>query len=349
MRLSFGLEHRQLQVQKLAPRMIQSMEILQLPVAGAAGADRAGAGRESRAGAARARSRRCPTSRTSATTRREKTIDDKPLVVDEAHNNADDFERLLNLDREVPEYFDETTRRSASRIEEDSERAHDVIANVADRPESLQDYLMHQLGELELDARAAGRCASGSSARSIPRTAATSAPACAICCRPTPRPSSSQLAEKALALVQSLDPPGIAARDLRECLLAAARRRTWLFYEELKTLITNHLEDLARQPPAADPEGDRLFDRRRSRRPGTSCASSIPSRAPSSPKRSCPRSRPTCTVERDRRRPLQSASSKTAARRRCTSASTIASGWPAARRRRKSGNTSSGRSTPPSG
>ena len=40
----------------------------------------------------------------------------------------------------MPEYFDETTRRSANRIEEDSERAHDVIANVADRPESLQDY-----------------------------------------------------------------------------------------------------------------------------------------------------------------------------------------------------------------
>jgi RNA polymerase sigma-54 factor len=32
MRLSFGLETRQVQVQKLAPRMIQSMEILQLPV-----------------------------------------------------------------------------------------------------------------------------------------------------------------------------------------------------------------------------------------------------------------------------------------------------------------------------
>ena len=32
MRLSFGLEARQLQVQKLAPRMIQTMEILQLPL-----------------------------------------------------------------------------------------------------------------------------------------------------------------------------------------------------------------------------------------------------------------------------------------------------------------------------
>ncbi|MFO0068233.1 MAG: hypothetical protein ACK523_19910, partial [Pirellulaceae bacterium] len=32
MRLSFGLEARQQQVQKLAPRMIQSMELLQLPI-----------------------------------------------------------------------------------------------------------------------------------------------------------------------------------------------------------------------------------------------------------------------------------------------------------------------------
>ena len=32
MRLSFGMEARQVQVQKLAPRMIQSMEILQLPL-----------------------------------------------------------------------------------------------------------------------------------------------------------------------------------------------------------------------------------------------------------------------------------------------------------------------------
>ncbi len=32
MRLSFGMEARQVQTQKLAPKMIQSMEILQLPI-----------------------------------------------------------------------------------------------------------------------------------------------------------------------------------------------------------------------------------------------------------------------------------------------------------------------------
>jgi RNA polymerase sigma-54 factor len=46
-----------------------------------------------------------------------------------------------------------------------------------------------------------------------------------------------------LALVQSLDPPGIAARDLRECLLAQLDP-AMAYYEELRTLITGHLEDL---------------------------------------------------------------------------------------------------------
>src|SRR4029077_19295820 len=48
---------------------------------------------------------------------------------------------------------------------------------------------------------------------------------------------------KALELVQSLDPPGVAARDLSECLLKQLRPEMDL-YEEQKTLISNHLEDL---------------------------------------------------------------------------------------------------------
>src|SRR5947209_5202966 len=149
MRLSFGLEHRQLQVQKLAPRMIQSMEILQLPLQEL----QERIEQELVENPTLELQERDPTLPDEPDEEKPaaKEIDDKPLVVDEAHNNADDFERLLNLDRDVPDYFEESSRRSASRIEEDSERAHDVIANVAERPESLQDYLMHQLGELEID------------------------------------------------------------------------------------------------------------------------------------------------------------------------------------------------------
>src|SRR5687767_14786931 len=108
MRLSFGLEARQLQVQKLAPRMIQSMEILQLPLQ----ALQEKIEQELVENPVLELQERDPTLPDEPVERedsKEKDIDDKPLVVDEAHNNTDDFERLLNLDRDVPEYFEEST------------------------------------------------------------------------------------------------------------------------------------------------------------------------------------------------------------------------------------------------
>ena len=56
--------------------------------------------------------------------------------------------------------------------------------------------------------------------------------------------SSLQEAEQALALVQSFDPPGIAARDLKECLLLQAARFPGSS-PELETLIRDHLDELA--------------------------------------------------------------------------------------------------------
>jgi len=52
-------------------------------------------------------------------------------------------------------------------------------------------------------------------------------------------------AENALKLVQSFDPPGIAARDLKECLLLQTGRMNPR-NEMLETLIREHLDELAR-------------------------------------------------------------------------------------------------------
>ena len=52
-------------------------------------------------------------------------------------------------------------------------------------------------------------------------------------------------AQSALDLVQSFDPPGIAARDLKECLLLQAGRSA-RENEKLKILIREHLDELAR-------------------------------------------------------------------------------------------------------
>lgn len=243
MRLSFGLEARQLQKQILAPRMIQSMEILQLPLQ----ALQERIEQELAENPLLELQERDPTLPEETTSEpdlgaNERSIDEKPLVVDEAHNNADDFERLLQLDRDVPDYFDETTRRSANRMDEDSDRAHDTISNVAERPESLQDYLMHQLGELDIDVRMMAMCERIISALD-PKDGGYLRSSLRDLLPADAPPEDLQLAEKALELVQGLEPAGIAARDLRECLLKQLRPEMDL-YDEQKTLISNHLEDL---------------------------------------------------------------------------------------------------------
>ena len=167
---------------------------------------------------------------------------EKELVVDEKGDNADDFERLVDLDREVPEYFDERTRSSSNRISEESDRKHDAIANLAERPESLHDYLNHQLGELELDPEIA-RLAERIVSTLDPRDGGYFRSSLRDLLPPSAGPEQLELAELALQIVQQLDPLGIAARDLRECLLVQLRPNM-PFYEELRTLISSHLEDL---------------------------------------------------------------------------------------------------------
>ena len=56
--------------------------------------------------------------------------------------------------------------------------------------------------------------------------------------------ASMEEAETALKLVQSFDPPGIAARDLKECLLLQAARSPNCS-DGLETLIRDHLDELA--------------------------------------------------------------------------------------------------------
>jgi RNA polymerase sigma-54 factor len=167
---------------------------------------------------------------------------EREFVVDESKDNVDDFERLLNLDKEVPDHFDDGPRRSLTRIEEEADRKHDAMANVASRPESLNDYLMHQIGELDLEPdleQMAERIISALDASDggyLKTGLEDLLP-------PDATPDQLDLARHALEVVQSLDPPGIAARDLRECLLLQLTP-DMPYFDELKTLISGHLEDL---------------------------------------------------------------------------------------------------------
>ena len=247
MRLSFSQQIRQQQVQKLAPRMIQSMEILQLSVM-----------------QLQERIEQEMTENPTIELQQEAHEDESPaetdeydieqeLVVDQDSDNADDFQRLDDMHLEVPDHFDEQPRISADRIQQIADHHHDALANIVEKPESLQDHLESQLHDLDLDSATldmAKRILSMLQAEDggylktpvrdlLPRDATVEEVA---------------LAEHGLEVVQSLDPSGIGARDLSECLRIQVIQGTQpngrldglsnTDKNDLLLLIDEHIDDL---------------------------------------------------------------------------------------------------------
>ena len=239
MRLSFGQEMRQVQKQILAPRMIQSMEILQLAVQALEERIEEEM-QENPVLELRDEDPDLPEEQVEAEDPNAPTQEERVLVVDETKDNKDDFERLVNSDDEWLESFDERPRVSSQRVAEEGDRKHDAMANMEARPPSLQDHLREQLGWLEIDevTRAmADRIIYNLDANGfLPGRLED-------ILDPNATRDELALAEKALAVVQKLDPLGVAARDLRECLLLQLNPKMD-HYEELRVLIGDHLDDL---------------------------------------------------------------------------------------------------------
>ena len=245
MRMSFGQEMRMAQKQVLAPRMIQSMEILQLPVMAleerieeeiqnneTLEVDEAGQEGPVAEGAAAA---------VDPPPTGEKTVDEKPLIVDQEHANQADFERTYDWANEYPDSDDDRSRPSASQIEQAGDRYLDVMANMAERPETLCDHLHEQLSNEDLtdaEREAADRViynldANGYLPMPLEELVDPDGP-----------PDQLTRLQKALGVVQAMDPPGVAARDLKECLLLQIGP-DMPNARQLRRLVADHLEDLA--------------------------------------------------------------------------------------------------------
>ena len=248
MRMSFGQEMRMAQKQMLAPRMIQSMEILQLPLQaleerieqeiqnnetleveeaeGDSGGGEPGA----------------TVAELPAVT--ERTVDEKPLVVDQEHANQADFERSYDWANEYPDSDDDRSRPSAARIDEASDRYLDAMANMEERPETLFNHLHDQLSNYDLSALE--RQAAEKIVYNLDANGYLSTPLEDLVDPDGPPDRATQLAllEKALGVVQGMDPLGVAARDLRECLLLQIRSDTPRA-RQLRRLVSDHLEDVA--------------------------------------------------------------------------------------------------------
>ena len=225
---------------RLTPQMIQAMEILQMPWLAlqtrlaqemqenpmlelASGATDADAELEP------------PEPRTNPN---EPTDDERPLVVKEGADHTEDFARLDAMDRFWPEWVADDHTRSRAAGQEMSDRKQDAMLNVAARAQSLQEFLLEQLvlqdcpGRVRALAEAviASLNDHGCFEGSLDEMA---------------RQAGASLEEMqgALAVVQSLEPAGIGAGDLPECLRLQLDPDDPLL--DLKiVLIDGHLEDI---------------------------------------------------------------------------------------------------------
>jgi RNA polymerase sigma-54 factor len=242
MRLSFGQEQRLVQQQRLiaAPRMIQSMEILQLPIL----ALQERIEQELQENPTLELQEQDPDLPAEPAPEPDNpdapTPEERELVVDDKSGNADDFERLLNLDAEWSDPSEDRPRMSSNRLADEEDRQHDAMANMESRPETLQDHLIEQLSYYELSPQLKLMAE-----RIIYSLDHNGRLPCALAdlLDSGAGPEQVALAEEALGIVQQLEPKGVGARDLRECLLLQITP-DMPYHEEMRTLLADHHADL---------------------------------------------------------------------------------------------------------
>lgn len=228
---------------KLAPRMIQSMEILQLPVMALEERIREELEQnvtlEVGTSTTEVPSTDLETDAEAATSL---PLADGKETKDGA--NAREYEAAFEqvLEEWSENYIPNHQPSRAAGIEA-SDKKHDAMQNMADRPASLEDHLIEQLAFTEetpevvefakyLIANLDNR---GFLSGSLEEIRAS-----------YEKPLTEEDAEDALDLVQQLEPTGVGARDLRECLLLQLRDEDAVedHVDVLRTIIANHFDDL---------------------------------------------------------------------------------------------------------
>jgi RNA polymerase sigma-54 factor len=231
----------------LAPRMIQSMEILQLPIM--ALKERIDQElqenpvleqQETPSEGAVATEEDPEAAPAVAPEPVDVSDPQRELVIDDKGDNEIDFDRLEAISRDWEDHFNEEHRPSRSGLDEESDKKHDAMQNMAARPQSLQDYLSDQLSFLS----------AAPEQMKLLRFLITHIDDNGWITMPLEeiakgyeQPVTAAQLEEALHMIQKLDPPGVGARTLEECLLLQLTPETPC-REVLRVLILHHLEDI---------------------------------------------------------------------------------------------------------
>ena len=223
MRLDTSQHQRMDMRLRMAPRMIQSMEILQLPLM-------------------------------ALQERIDQELIENPILVDlrestppteaeaeaEAPSTTIDEPPTPEFEEDWSDSYGETHRLSRAALSEEADRKHDAMQNMASRPESLHDDLAHQLGYLECEPTV--RTIADYIVYNLDDNGFLNVELRDLV-RDYGGDATLAEAEEALSLVQKLDPPGVGARNLKECLLLQLTPDVPC-RDVLQVLIANHLDDI---------------------------------------------------------------------------------------------------------
>lgn len=242
----------------LAPRMIQSMEILQLPIMALQERIQEEL-EENPVLELREDSDDPPADASEIPEASDDANPEKELVIDDTGNNEVDFDRLEAISKDWDDVFNEGSRPSRNSMDEEGDKKHDAMQNMPSRPQSLQDFLSDQIGFLDLqpDQQKLVRYLIShidENGYLGPRTHAPdlAAKECAgqedhqvlaELARGYDQPVTEEEMEAALAILQKMDPRGVGACSLPECLLLQLTSET-PHRDVVRALILHHLEDI---------------------------------------------------------------------------------------------------------
>lgn len=248
MRMDLSQNMRTEMRMKMAPRMIQSMEILQMPLlALQERIDQELNDNPLLLDMNEAEPGEAEVYNPDGSVEKEQAAEPEPVL--EATSLASTEEPVVETPPDdvweddfydLDEQFRETSSLSRSGMDELSERKLEALMNTADRPQTLQDHLEEQLTLLDLtedQIRMAEFIINNLDERgyltvSVHEIARESGHAV--------MPSE---VEVVLKVVQSMDPAGVAARNLKECLMLQVTD-DYPMAKQLRVLIESHLEDI---------------------------------------------------------------------------------------------------------
>ncbi len=222
MRMDFSLHQKLGMRMQLSPQIIQSIEILQLPTL-----------------ELQQRINQEMLENPMLEQEEAELEEAEPTQDTAAEQKADDsgFEKLDDMEDRLREYSSQAPARTSP---DGVDPKLEAMQNTAARTITLPEYLAAQLSLLELDA--VTHSVAENIAYNLDGNGYLACPLEEML-ESMPPGTTLARAERVLRIVQSLDPPGVGARDIRECLLLQLTDGEKYKLERL--LVTDHLDDLS--------------------------------------------------------------------------------------------------------